>query len=269
MDQPKPRRKWLLPSVIVVVILGIPIAAWAAASFADVPESHPFYDEIEAIKAAGITTGSTECAPPVTPAYCPESSVRRDAMAAFMYRGFGRILSSEAFESEDLRAVAIGGTESSLIRLTGMAAGAKASGNGYVHVTATGYASESVSCPCLLVLEIVDGLGNSKVWPVLVGAGEVAKPFSFQTVVPWPADTAQLIGLVGQLAFAGTGDEVTVVADLVATYLPFDHTGANTTGDGAVTSLPGSVSDLPMDGIDASVLSSLQEMGISADLLDR
>lgn len=53
-------------------------------SFSDVPTSHPFYQEIEWMKAQGITTGWEDGT------YRPHLPVNRDAMAAFFYRYAGQ-----------------------------------------------------------------------------------------------------------------------------------------------------------------------------------
>ena len=52
-------------------------------SFSDVPLNHPYYKEIEWMKAQGITTGWPRWHLP------PRGSVNRDAMAAFFYRYAG------------------------------------------------------------------------------------------------------------------------------------------------------------------------------------
>ena len=52
----------------------------AVASFSDVPTSHFFFKEIEWMKAEGITNGLPNGT------YAPNSSVSREAMAAFLYR---------------------------------------------------------------------------------------------------------------------------------------------------------------------------------------
>ena len=56
-----------------------------AATFADVPTSHPFFPFIEALVAAGITTGCGD-APPL---FCPDGLVTRKQMAAFLARALG------------------------------------------------------------------------------------------------------------------------------------------------------------------------------------
>ena len=52
-------------------------------SFKDVPLNHPYYKEIEWMKAQGITTGWSDGT------FRPDSSVNRDSMAAFFYRYAG------------------------------------------------------------------------------------------------------------------------------------------------------------------------------------
>ncbi|NQX11205.1 S-layer homology domain-containing protein [Microbacteriaceae bacterium VKM Ac-2855] len=59
----------------------------ANPSFADVPRDHPFYTEIEWMKAEGITTGTVQPDGPVL--YKPNDAVSREAMSAFLYRMSG------------------------------------------------------------------------------------------------------------------------------------------------------------------------------------
>ena len=55
----------------------------ATPSFSDVPTTHPFYKEIEWMKAEGITTGYKDGT------FRPGTAVNRDAIAAFFYRAAG------------------------------------------------------------------------------------------------------------------------------------------------------------------------------------
>jgi hypothetical protein len=66
-----------------VAWLSANLAAGSAATFVDVPTSHPFFMWIEALVHAGITGG---CA--TNPAmYCPDDQVTRAQMAVFLLRG--------------------------------------------------------------------------------------------------------------------------------------------------------------------------------------
>ena len=53
------------------------------ATFTDVPTTHTFFQYVEALMAAGITTGTT----PTT--FCPDAVVTRGQMAAFLARALG------------------------------------------------------------------------------------------------------------------------------------------------------------------------------------
>ncbi|MDU2145997.1 MAG: S-layer homology domain-containing protein, partial [Staphylococcus sp.] len=55
----------------------------STTSFKDVPRDHPFYKEIEWMRARGITTGWSDGT------FRPNDAVNRDAMAAFFYRYAG------------------------------------------------------------------------------------------------------------------------------------------------------------------------------------
>jgi hypothetical protein len=56
-----------------------------AASFNDVPTSHPFFQYIEALKASGIT-GGCQASPPL---YCPDTPMTRGQMAVFLAKALG------------------------------------------------------------------------------------------------------------------------------------------------------------------------------------
>ncbi len=55
----------------------------ATGTFADVPSTHTFYADIEWLAAEGITKG---CNPPDNTLFCPDDSVTRGQMAAFLVR---------------------------------------------------------------------------------------------------------------------------------------------------------------------------------------
>ena len=57
----------------------------ALVSFNDVPDTHPFYQFIEALKSSGIT-GGCQAAPPL---YCPDNFVTRGQMAVFLAKALG------------------------------------------------------------------------------------------------------------------------------------------------------------------------------------
>jgi hypothetical protein len=55
------------------------------ASFNDVPTSNPFFQYIEALSASGITAGC-QTSPPL---YCPNATLTRGQMAAFLAKALG------------------------------------------------------------------------------------------------------------------------------------------------------------------------------------
>jgi hypothetical protein len=75
-------------SVVVLfglLVLAAPGVVLANHVFSDVPTSNPFHTQIGAIAKAGITGGFGDGT------YHPTEPVTRQAMAAFMQRGFGRV----------------------------------------------------------------------------------------------------------------------------------------------------------------------------------
>jgi hypothetical protein len=77
------RRRLTTIAAAVAVVIALPVAVIAAHSFDDVPDSNQFHDAIGWMQENGITIG---CNPPANTQYCPEDSVSRQQMAAFMFR---------------------------------------------------------------------------------------------------------------------------------------------------------------------------------------
>ena len=75
------RRRLVGPIALVAgLVVAFPLGVLAAISFSDVPPSHPFYYDIQAVAEAGVTTGCGGGK------YCPDDNVTRGQMAAFMNR---------------------------------------------------------------------------------------------------------------------------------------------------------------------------------------
>jgi hypothetical protein len=70
--------------------------AFALQSFSDVPESHPFHEDIEWMAATGISEGYEDGT------YRPGAPVTRQAMSAFMHRANSQVIVSDGalFTSE-------------------------------------------------------------------------------------------------------------------------------------------------------------------------
>ena len=82
-------RAWLI--VVIAVAAMFPAMAIASHQFTDVPTASPFHDDIGWLADAGITLG---CNPPANDEFCPEASVKRQQMAAFMRR-FAQYMGAE------------------------------------------------------------------------------------------------------------------------------------------------------------------------------
>src|SRR5687767_957448 len=80
----RPQRRSIV-LLLGLLLLAIPGLALASHRFPDVPTNHPFHSQIDAIAGAGITAGFNDGS------YHPSDPVTRQAMAAFMERGLGRI----------------------------------------------------------------------------------------------------------------------------------------------------------------------------------
>jgi hypothetical protein len=82
-------RKRLVLAVAAVAALSVAVpVAWA--TFNDVPPSDPFYNDVNAIQGAGITSGCGGGN------FCPSDNITREAEAAFAHRADGRVAQSTA-----------------------------------------------------------------------------------------------------------------------------------------------------------------------------
>jgi hypothetical protein len=88
IQRPQRPRRRSVALLLALLLLLPPTVALANHQFSDVPTSNPFHDEIEAIANAGITGGFGDGT------YRPADAVTRQAMAAFMERGFGHLTMS-------------------------------------------------------------------------------------------------------------------------------------------------------------------------------
>jgi len=66
---------------VIRALLGDNFTAPTTPSFTDVPATHPFFNYIQKLKDLGITSGCTATT------FCPDASVTRGQMAAFVIRG--------------------------------------------------------------------------------------------------------------------------------------------------------------------------------------
>lgn len=81
-------KRWARVTMIVSVtaLIVAPLTALATHTFNDVPDTNNFHADIEWLEASGVTRG---CNPPANTLFCPDDSVTRGQMAAFMNRFAG------------------------------------------------------------------------------------------------------------------------------------------------------------------------------------
>jgi hypothetical protein len=84
VDLRRPARR-SVALVLGVLLLAVPGAALATHQFYDVPTGNPFHNDIAAVAEAGITAGFGDSG------FHPSDTVTRQAMAAFLHRGLGRV----------------------------------------------------------------------------------------------------------------------------------------------------------------------------------
>lgn len=77
---PGRRRAVIVALALGAVLLPASIGLAGSQRFTDVPTSHPFYGDIEALARSGVTGGCSATR------YCPTSVVTREQMAAFLNR---------------------------------------------------------------------------------------------------------------------------------------------------------------------------------------
>lgn len=74
-------RRLAIGVAVAALALGVPLGVLASHQFTDVPNSHPFHADIDALYDSGVTT--TGCG---GGKFCPDQYVTRGQMAAFLNR---------------------------------------------------------------------------------------------------------------------------------------------------------------------------------------
>jgi hypothetical protein len=210
-----------------VLAIALPAAVWAGDDFFDVPDGQLFHAQISAIAGAGITTG---CGDPAARTYCPEEFVRRDAMAAFMHRGFSRVgtfrYGTEITQTSNSAAATVGSDTITVGLPSNALAGATGFLEGHASITIFGPSS---GCPCTYGARLYDvtddeyfgwdhpqlTLNNSQI-------GNLTVSGAIDTTISGP-HTIQL-RVWRNSGGAGAG----AYGDATVSYHPFGSTGTNT-----------------------------------------
>jgi hypothetical protein len=223
------RRPRLLTILAVTAfVLAAPMAALAFDTFADVPTSSTFHDEIDALFGTRIATG---CATDPAPMYCPSNPVTRGQMAGFLHRGLGRIGGNTGGENVTPE------TSPMTIITLPVISGDVPGGVNLVKLDASMevHPGTGDGCPCRVQLWIEAGEGvqltsNGRLTQLLEATleGESENvPLTAVAIVP----SGQMVTFeVMAEIFSGTG-EMVVSGSLTAVTAPFDSLGNATSID--------------------------------------
>lgn len=223
------RRSWVVAAVLLTALaVAVPIA-WASDLFGDVPDTNPFHDDIGAIARAGITKG---CSTTTPPDYCPSQNVTREAMAAFLHRGFGRTAytlvnnltlspaTNVAVMSQDIT--------------VGLPPNPLPGAAGFVLATGTvSLTPSTVTCTptprCLYVVWLtIDGTRISESSFVTVSNGDDSKSVSASVTAVGTVITPGPHTVAVRIVESGGPTTTRVDGNLTALYVPFGSTGTNT-----------------------------------------
>lgn len=216
--------KLAILSVVVALAVAIPASVWASHQFNDVATGHPFHSQISAVAGAGITTGFPDGG------FHPSDPLTRQAMAAFLERGLGRVgMSSTAGD------LPLAPNTNDVLTAVSIDAGAAGVGAGFVLLIGTGWfkTTAPAECPCRISLDIVDlqaGTSLASTEFDVGGAanegGTVLGTGTVQTVARVTGDSTRQFGLRAFL-HDSTG-AMSASGSLSALYVPFGPDGDDT-----------------------------------------
>jgi len=197
----------VIVTVVLTLAIAVPVSVWASHDFNDVPSGHPFHAPISAVADAGITTGFGDGG------FHPSDPVTRQAMAAFLERGLGRIAQNSTFDGFPFGVPILPDAST---RLTGILldAGATGGGNaGYAQLTGTASfkSSAPADCPCYIELSIRDLTSGESLGSVTFdvdgdanASGTAVTSATVQGTYSIPADQTGSFALVATLSGSTT-----------------------------------------------------------------
>jgi hypothetical protein len=203
----------------------VPVVVLAVDLFNDVPPSNVFYNDINAIALAGITTGCGGGA------YCPDAYVTRGQMAAFMHRGFSRVAkngwSSTIMPASEVSVASVSITPA---LPTGTLPGAQ----GFIKAdaTVTIVLGNATGCPCT-VRGALYSTGQSYLTPfysdlTFTTLGET-KVMAMTGAIAVPDGAAKTVE-VRLFRLTGASTSWTHFGNVTALYVPFGSGGTNFLG---------------------------------------
>jgi hypothetical protein len=215
------RHRYALAIVTLAGLLALPVGALANHAFTDVPTTDMFHTSIARLKGAAITAGCT----PTT--YCPDATVTRGQMAAFLARTGGRVDGTHFTAST----VSFGGGLNGLASLQ-IKAGDVTGGTAYilVEVDAQATINARTACPCVLELGLYDEditfiEGTSRYVPIDSAGNLTTGSTSFSRLIEVPTGIEMTYWLEGRVVAGATA--FFVDASIMATTIPFAGDGSN------------------------------------------
>jgi hypothetical protein len=213
---------------IFVLAIALPAVVWASDDFFDVPDDQLFHAQISAIAGAGITTG---CGDPAARTYCPEDFVRRDAMAAFMHRGFSRVGMFSYLATITQTTDSASATVGSGTITVGLPSNALAGATGFLegHASITIYGPSS-GCPCgyqAALYDLTDADYFSATGQILTVSDSESGHITLSGAIDTTISGAHTIQL-RVWRVSGTGTGARAHGDATVSYHPFGSTGGST-----------------------------------------
>lgn len=221
----------ILLACFVVVLLLVPVAAGAAGVFDDVPAGHTFEADIDWLASVDVTKG---CNPPTNTQYCPDDTVTRGQMAAFLHRMSDNVVDAatvDGVDSADLVSVygVTGGILDDFLAPGFLSIGSdtiEAPVDGFFHITAVIYASDDATMTNAGVLVSQIDLDDVGVTPELLSQSSPCvssqenchdETITMTVVVPVTAGT-HTIDIMGLEAGYGTYIDTTSLSTI---FTPF------------------------------------------------
>ena len=213
---------------VMAALVGATAALAAGPMFGDVPDDHPFADEIGAMAEAGITTGGADGN------FHPDAAVKRQAMAAFLGRGLGRIDGVGLGGGESYHAFPE--TKNLFSDTASVTAGAAGDGAGYVLVLANATASstDEDDCPCQIRLDIIragtpDPIGRTSYETLTDDFTDNGRDYASMSAMEIiPVDAGERLDLQARLVVVDSDVDHELLqghVEIVAVYVPFDGDG--------------------------------------------
>lgn len=209
----------------LVALLLVPVGVFANHQFTDVPKSNTFHASIAKVKGAGITGGCSATK------FCPDASVTRGQMAAFLARTAGR-----AEYALWVGAPLVGDVDApEVLAAIDVKAGEATGGTAYVSLSAaiTAFTDDLTNCPCTGAFYIYSdsGYGSFEQYASVsaFNAEFETVPYGIDsttiaTVLPVPTGVTETIYLA---AYTTMGDPMTSYGEMTAEVNSFDGLGRN------------------------------------------